>query len=267
MVHPYMRRRNGEERVVHLHPLLAPILHETLGVILFQEQVLQVAMAVAGFTAGAANGLRKAMGRKNGRDEMEKWRDTFLEGAARKGVDKARAMRIFDLICGFAEFGFCKSHAMSFALLCYRSAFLKLYYPPEFYCALLNNQPMGFYIPEVVVGDARRHGVEVLPVDVNESLWACVPEGDAIRLGFRYVKSLGEEGPAASRRSASGDAFALSGNSACGCASIKTRSGVSSSSGPLTGWSAPAAGSSGRFDPMRREAERNGPGCGRGRAP
>ena len=194
MVHPYMRRRNGEERVVHLHPLLEPILHETLGVVLFQEQVLQVAMAVAGFTAGAANGLRKAMGRKNGRAEMERWRGAFLEGAARKGVDRARAMRIFDLICGFAEFGFCKSHAMSFALLCYRSAFLKLYYPPEFYCALLNNQPMGFYIPEVVVGDARRHGVEVLPVDVNESLWACVPEEHGIRLGFRYVKSLGEEG-------------------------------------------------------------------------
>ena len=194
MVHPYMRRRNGEERVVHLHPLLEPILHETLGVVLFQEQVLQVAMAVAGFTAGAANGLRKAMGRKYGREEMEGWRGAFLEGAARKGVGRARAMKIFDLICGFAEFGFCKSHAMSFALLCYRSAFLKLYYPPEFYCALLNNQPMGFYIPEVVVGDARRHGVEVLPVDVNESLWACAPEGNGIRLGFRYVKSLGEEG-------------------------------------------------------------------------
>ena len=194
MVHPYMRRRNGEERVVHLHPLLEPILRETLGVILFQEQVLQVAMAIAGFTAGEANRLRKAMDRKYGRDEMERWRDTFLEGAAGKGVDEARATKIFDLLCGFAEFGFCKSHAMSFALLCYRSAFLKCHYPPEFYCALLNNQPMGFYIPEVLVGDARRHGVGIFPVDVNESLWACAPEGNGIRLGFRYVKSLGEEG-------------------------------------------------------------------------
>ncbi len=128
-MHPYMRRRNGEEPLVHLHPLLEPILRETLGVILFQEQVLQVAMAVAGFTAGEANGLRKAMGRKKGRAEMEKWRDAFLEGAAGNGVDKARAMNIFDLICGFAEFGFCKTHAMSFALLCYRSAFLKLLLP------------------------------------------------------------------------------------------------------------------------------------------
>jgi error-prone DNA polymerase len=134
------------------------------------------------------------MDRKKGRAEMERWRDTFLEGAAGIGVDKARAMKIFDLICGFAEFGFCKSHAMSFALLCYRSAFLKRYYPLEFYCALLNNQPMGFYIPEVIIGDARRHGVECFPVDVNESLWVCSPEEHGIRLGFRYVKSLGEEG-------------------------------------------------------------------------
>ena len=143
-------------------------MRETLGVILFQEQVLQVAMAVAGFSAGEANGLRKAMGRKHGRAEMEKWRDAFIQGAAERGIEAGPGGRIFDLINGFAEFGFCKSHAMSFALLCYRSAFLKLYYPAEFYCALLNNQPMGFYIPEVVIGDARRHNVEVLPVDVKQ---------------------------------------------------------------------------------------------------
>ena len=164
-------------------------------------------------------------------------------------------MKIFDLICGFAEFGFCKSHAMSFALLCYRSAFLKLYYPPEFYCALLNNQPMGFYIPEVVVGDAKRHGVEVLPVDVNESLWACCAgrKRHTSRFPLREVPG-GGGGPAVSRRSVRRGCSPLSGNSAPGCASIKTRSGVSSSSGPLTGWSAPAADSSGRFDPMRRWA-------------
>ncbi len=229
MVHPYMRRRNREEPVVYLHPLLEPILRETLGVILFQEQILQVAMAIAGFTAGQANGLRKAMGRKHGMVEMEKWGAAFIEGAAGKNIERVRAMKIFDLLCGFAEFGFCKSHAMSFALLCYRSAFLKLYYPAEFYCALLNNQPMGFYVPEVILGDARRHGVMILPIDVNESVWNCTverpthgapadptsdlaipdphsdPAVDAgcpglmirdlrIRLGFRYVKSLGEEG-------------------------------------------------------------------------
>ena len=173
MVHPYMRRRNREEGVSHLHPLLEPILHETLGVILFQEQVLQVAMAIAGFSAGEANRLRKTMGRKNGKAEMAKWLDTFVRGAAEKNIEKGLAEKIFGLISGFAEFGFCKSHAMSFALLCYRSAFLKLYHPAEFYCALLNNQPMGFYIPEVVVGDARRHNVEVLPADVGKSAWAC----------------------------------------------------------------------------------------------
>jgi error-prone DNA polymerase len=173
MVHPYMRRRNREEQVSHLHPLLEPILHETLGVILFQEQVLQVAMAIAGFSAGEANRLRKTMGRKNGKAEMAKWLDTFVRGAAEKNIEKGLAEKIFGLISGFAEFGFCKSHAMSFALLCYRSAFLKLYHPAEFYCALLNNQPMGFYIPEVVVGDARRHNVEVLPADVGKSAWAC----------------------------------------------------------------------------------------------
>lgn len=194
MVHPYMRRRNHEEPVTHLHPLLEPILQETLGVILFQEQVLQVAMAVAGFSAGEANRLRKAMGRKNGRAEMEKWRDAFKEGAGQRGIERGQADKIFDLINGFAEFGFCKSHAMSFALLCYRSAFLKLYYPAEFYCALLNNQPMGFYIPEVIIGDARRHKVRVLPVDVNKSCWACSVEGAFARLGLRYVKDLGEEG-------------------------------------------------------------------------
>ena len=114
-------------------------------------------------------------------------------GRPPRAVGAALANRVFDLIGGFAEFGFCKSHAMSFALLCYRSAFLKRYYPLEFYCALLNNQPMGFYIPEVVVGDARRHGVAALPVDVNRSHWACTIEEDHLRLGFRYVKEMGED--------------------------------------------------------------------------
>jgi len=193
MVHPYLQRRQGVEEVVHLHPLLVPILDETLGVILYQEQILQVAMAIADFSPGEANLLRKAMGRKNAFLEMQKWRARFVEGAKGKDVQEATANRIFDLIGGFAEFGFCKSHAMSFAVLVYRSAFLKTYYPVEFYCALLNNQPMGFYIPEVVVGDAKRHGVAVLPVDINRSLWPCSVERGGIRIGFRYVRELGEE--------------------------------------------------------------------------
>lgn len=193
MVHPFIRRRQGKEPVTHLHPKLAPILDETLGVILFQEQILQVAMAIAGFTAGEANKLRKAMGRKNAREELMKWHERFVEGARKQGIASVLATKIFDHISGFADFGFCKSHAASFAILCYRSAYLKRYYPAEFYCALLNNQPMGFYTPEVITGDAKRHNVPVLPVDINRSMWNCSIEEGSLRTGFRYVKGIGEE--------------------------------------------------------------------------
>jgi error-prone DNA polymerase len=193
MVHPYIRRRQGLEPVVHMHPLLKPILDETLGLILFQEQILQVACEVAGFSTGEANCLRKAMGRKHGRAELDGWHERFVTGAGARGVERKTADAIFRHIGGFAEFGFCKSHAASFAILCYRSAFLKRYYSAEFYCALLNNQPMGFYIPEVIVGDARRHGVTVLPADINRSAWQCTIERGRIRIGFRYIRGMGEE--------------------------------------------------------------------------
>ncbi|HEX2965235.1 MAG TPA: error-prone DNA polymerase [Syntrophorhabdaceae bacterium] len=193
MVNPYIRRRQGKEPVVHFHPKLVPILDETLGVILFQEQILQVAMEIAGFSAGEANKLRKAMGRKNAREEMLKWHERFVTGAQKQEIRKELATKIFDHICGFAEFGFCKSHAASFAILCYRSAYLKRYYPAEFYCALLNNQPMGFYDPEVITGDAKRHGIRVLPVDINRSIWKCTLEDGLLRTGFVYVKGIGEE--------------------------------------------------------------------------
>jgi error-prone DNA polymerase len=193
MVHPFIRRRQGKEPVIHLHPKLKPILDETLGVILFQEQILEVAMTIAGFSAGEGNKLRKTMGRKNAREELLKWHERFLEGAKKQGVQSDIATKIFDHICGFADFGFCKSHAASFAVLCYRSAYLKYYYPAEFYCALLNNQPMGFYEPEVIIGDAKRHGVPILPVDINRSMWNCTIEDVSVRTGFRYVKGIGEE--------------------------------------------------------------------------
>ncbi len=193
MVHPFIRRRQGKEPVVHLHPKLAPILDETLGVILFQEQILEVAMAIAGFTAGEGNKLRKVMGRKNAREELLAWHERFLEGAKRQGIVSGIASKIFDHICGFADFGFCKSHAASFAILCYRSAYLKYHYPAEFYCALLNNQPMGFYEPEVIIGDAKRHNVPILPADINRSTWNCTIEEGSVRTGFRYVKGIGEE--------------------------------------------------------------------------
>jgi error-prone DNA polymerase len=150
-------------------------------------------MEIAGFSAGEANKLRKAMGRKNAREELTKWYERFVEGAQKQGIEKGLATKIFEHISNFAEFGFCKSHAASFAILCYRSAYLKQYYPAEFYCALLNNQPMGFYDPEVITGDARRHGIKVLPVDINRSMWKCSVEKGSLRTGFRYVKSIGEE--------------------------------------------------------------------------
>jgi error-prone DNA polymerase len=192
MVHPYIRRRQGKEKVTYLLPKLEPILAETLGVILFQEQVLQVAVAVAGFTPGEADLLRRAMSRKRCYKAIEAMRHRFIEGAMKNDVDKKVASEIFDKLKGFAEYGFCKSHAAGFALLAYQSAWLKYYFPTEFYTALLNNQPMGFYTPEVIIGDAKRHGVEILPVDVNRSEWLCTIEEGRIRLGFRYVKEMGE---------------------------------------------------------------------------
>jgi error-prone DNA polymerase len=200
MVHPYIRRRKHLEKVTYLHPKLKPILEETLGIILFQEQVIQVATAIADFTPGEADSLRRAMTRKKPKMAMDEMGQKFIEGAKRNGVDNDKASRIFQALEGFAEYGFCKSHAAGFALLCYQSAWLKRYYPVEFYCALLNNQPMGFYSPEVIVRDAKRHGIEVLPADINKGSDRCTIEDGKtcpersrrIRLGFRYIKEIGE---------------------------------------------------------------------------
>ena len=177
MVNPYIRRRQGREPVSYAHPLLEPILKETLGVILFQEQILRVAMAVAGFTAAEADKLRRAMSRARSSADMEALRAPFVRGALAHGVDDATAQTIFGQIAAFAEFGFCKSHAAAFALTAYHTAHLKLYYPAEFYVGLFNNQPMGFYSPAVIAGDAKRHGIRMLPVDVNRSTAnACIEE-------------------------------------------------------------------------------------------
>ncbi len=169
MVNPYINRRQGREPVAYAHPLLEPILKETLGVILFQEQILRVSMAVAGFTAAEADKLRRAMSRARSSEDMEALREPFVRGALAHGVDDATSNLIFGQIAAFAEFGFCKSHAAAFALTAYHTAHLKLYYPAEFYVGLFNNQPMGFYSPAVIAGDAKRHGIRMLPVDVNRS--------------------------------------------------------------------------------------------------
>ncbi len=192
-VHPYLNRRQGREKVSYLHPSLEPVLKETLGVIIYQEQVIQVAMAIAGFSPGQADSLRRAMSRKRSREAMERLRSSFLEGARKNGIDNAVAEQAFQQIASFAEFGFCKAHAAALAETTYRSAWLKLYYPGEYYCALLNCQPMGFYSPEVIVNQARHEGIGVLPVDINHSRGRCTMEAGRIRLGFRYVKAVGEK--------------------------------------------------------------------------
>ena len=192
-VHPYLRRRQGKEKVTYLHPGLKPVLEETLGVIIYQEQVIQTAIAIAGFTAGEADSLRRAMSRKRSKEAMEALQERFLKGAELNSIDKSIATLAFHKIASFAAFGFCKAHAAALAETTYRSAWLKLHYPGEYYCALLNCQPMGFYSPEVIVNCSQRQGVPVLPVDINRSGGRCTMEDGRIRLGFRYVKAVGEK--------------------------------------------------------------------------
>ncbi|MGH7552027.1 MAG: OB-fold nucleic acid binding domain-containing protein [Longimicrobiales bacterium] len=175
------------------HPSLEPVLGETLGVILYQEQVLQAAIAVAGFTEGQAEALRRAMSRKRSRDNMARFWELFRDGALARGVNEDIAKTVFEKIIAFAEFGFPKSHSAAFAILAYQSAWLRRYYPTEFTCALLNAQPMGFYPPHVLVHDGKRHGVTVLPPEINASAGVCTVEENALRVGFGYVQGIGAE--------------------------------------------------------------------------
>jgi error-prone DNA polymerase len=168
-VNPYINRRLGREPVTYDHPSLEPVLGETLGVILFQEQVLQTAMALSGFTAGQAESLRRAMSRKRSQSAIEKLKDEFLAGALANGATREAAESVYQKIAGFAAFGFPKSHAAAFGLLAYQTAWLRVYYPAESLCALFNAQPMGFYGPHVLLNDGKRHGIPVLPPDVNRS--------------------------------------------------------------------------------------------------
>jgi error-prone DNA polymerase len=194
MVHPYLNRRAGHEPVVPLHPSLEPILARTLGVPLFQEQLLRMAMVAAGFTGGQAEELRRAMGFKRSERRMKQIETQLREGMAKNGITGETAERIITSITSFALYGFPESHAASFALLAYASAYLKVHYPAAFYAALLNNQPMGFYHPSTLVKDAQRRGVRFHPIDVQISDWNCTIEPDgAIRLGLRYVNGLREQ--------------------------------------------------------------------------
>jgi error-prone DNA polymerase len=197
MVHPYLRRRNGEETVDYPSPELEAVLGKTLGVPLFQEQVMKIAIVAAGFTPGEADRLRRAMATFRKTGTIGKFRDQMIEGMVARGHGRDFAERCFHQIEGFADYGFPESHAASFALLAYVSAWLKCHEPAVFACALLNSQPMGFYAPAQILRDAREHGVELRPVDVNTSEWDCTLEPSAsgalaLRLGFRQIKGMGE---------------------------------------------------------------------------
>jgi len=196
MVHPYLRRRSGEEQVVYPSQELEFVLGKTYGVPLFQEQAMKIAIVAAGFTPEDADRLRRAMATFKRTGTIHNFREKMIEGMAANGYDTAFAERCFKQIEGFADYGFPESHAASFALLVYVSAWLKRHYPAAFTCALLNAQPMGFYASAQLVRDAANHGVEILPVDVNHSDWDCTLEdkrgGPSLRLGFRQAKGMRE---------------------------------------------------------------------------
>jgi error-prone DNA polymerase len=197
-VHPYLERKrllreDPSYEVPYEHTCLEPILSDTLGAIVFQDQVIQVAMALAGFSAGEAEGLRRAMSRKRSEAAMHAYRERFIAGAVERGTGRAVAERVYAQIEGFSGFGFPKSHAAAFALLGYQSMWLRVHYGAEFLCSLLNEQPMGFYPPDSLVHEAQRRGIEVLGVDVNASEVECRVESPcAVRIGLGYIKGVAE---------------------------------------------------------------------------
>ncbi|PQO28951.1 error-prone DNA polymerase [Blastopirellula marina] len=190
MVHPYLRRRFGEEEVTYPNEAIREVLKKTLGVPLFQEQCMQLAIVAAGFTPGEADQLRRAMGAWRRPGIIDQFRRKLLDGMQKHGLEGDFAERVFQQIRGFGEYGFPESHAASFALLVYVSCWLKHYYPAEFAAAIINSQPMGFYAPAQLISDARNHNVSIFPVDVNRSNWDCTTENRGIRLGMRLVGGL-----------------------------------------------------------------------------
>jgi error-prone DNA polymerase len=195
MMHPYMRRRQGKEAITYAHPLLEPVLKRTLGVPLFQEQLLRIAMVMADFTGAEAEELRRAVGMRRSWERMRNLEVKLRAGMSHKDIDLRTQDLIIKNISSFALYGFPESHAASFALIAYASAYFKVKYLAAFTCAILNNQPMGFYMPAVLVKDAQRHGLRVKPVDVQVSKWACTiehePSGSlSLRMGLGYVKGL-----------------------------------------------------------------------------
>ncbi|MHC5021694.1 MAG: helix-hairpin-helix domain-containing protein, partial [Planctomycetota bacterium] len=198
MVHPFLRRRRGQEPVTYPHPALEPVLSKTLGIPLFQEQVMKLAMVAADYTPGEADQLRRDMAAWKKHGNLERHRDKLITRMIAKGIKPEFAERVFEQIKGFGDYGFPEAHGASFALIAYATAWLRCHYPAEFLCSLLNAQPMGFYSAATLIHDAKRRGVEIRPVDVTISDWDCTlePLGDspldgfALRIGLRYVRSL-----------------------------------------------------------------------------
>ncbi len=202
MIHPYLRRRDGKEPVRYPYAPLEPVLAKTLGVPLFQEQAMRLAVVAAGFTPGEADELRRVMTHRRSHERLAAMKARLVTGMAERNIPREDAEKIFQHLLGFAGYGFPESHAASFALLVYASAWIKRYHPAVFACALLNSQPMGFYAPHTLVEDARRHGVEVRPADVTASGWDSTLEGEApgtppaldgvpaLRVGLHAVRGL-----------------------------------------------------------------------------
>ena len=273
MVHPYLNRRAGREPVVYPHPSLEPILERTLGVPLFQEQLLRMAMVAAGFTGGQAEDLRRAMGFKRSEKRMKLIEVQLREGMTKNGITGDAAEQIITSIASFALYGFPESHAASFALLAYASAYLKVHYPAAFYTALLNNQPMGFYHPSTLVKDAQRRGVRFHPIDVQVSDWNCTVEPDgAIRLGLRYVNGLrqeiGNHIAAASYRDPSDSrchclrVVPNAGATIPPCSSASTKRAGSATTARTTGHRLRSAGGARTAASSRSRISSRAPGCG-----
>jgi error-prone DNA polymerase len=189
----YLPRRHGKEPVTYLHPGLKSALGETLGVILYQEQVLKVAHDLAGMSYAKADGFRRAMTHNRTEEEMEKMRESFMASAAKRCVSKTIAKEVFEQLAAFAAYGFCKAHAAAYAELAYQTLWLKCHYPAEFFAAVLSNQPMGYYPPRVLVAEAGRNGVKILPVDINRSTGDYTVENGAIRVSLRQLKGMSAE--------------------------------------------------------------------------
>ncbi|HEY49155.1 MAG TPA: DNA polymerase III subunit alpha, partial [Dehalococcoidia bacterium] len=189
----YLPRRHGAEPVTYLHPGLKNALGETLGVILYQEQVLQVAHDMAGMSYAEADGFRRAMTHDRTEEEMEKMRDSFISSAIGNGVSRKTAEKVFEQLAAFAAYGFCKAHAAAYAILAYQTLWLKCHYPAEFFAAVLSNQPMGYYPPRVLVAEAQRCGVGMLPLDINRSSDHFTVENGAIRVSLKQLKGISDE--------------------------------------------------------------------------